>query len=143
MGNFNRNDRSSGPRRDFGGGGFNRDRQMHHAVCSNCGKDCEVPFAPTGSKPVYCRECFEQNGGDSRRSQDRGPRRDFNRNDSGPQKNEQLETIIRKLDKILNILTPSPVKEVKEAKKPKEVKSTIMLEELAIIAPKKPKAKKK
>ena len=26
------------------------DREMHHAVCSNCGKDCEVPFKPTGSE---------------------------------------------------------------------------------------------
>lgn len=46
--------------RDFNRGGFRRDkpREMHKAVCSECGKECEVPFKPTEGKPVYCRECF-------------------------------------------------------------------------------------
>ena len=34
-------------------------RQMYPAVCSNCGKETEVPFQPSGDKPVYCRECFQ------------------------------------------------------------------------------------
>ncbi|MFH1779979.1 MAG: CxxC-x17-CxxC domain-containing protein [Candidatus Micrarchaeota archaeon] len=33
-------------------------RQMHKAVCSDCGQECEVPFEPREGKPVYCRECF-------------------------------------------------------------------------------------
>lgn len=46
-----------------GGGGFRRrfndgPREMHPAKCSECGKDCEVPFKPTEGKPVYCKECF-------------------------------------------------------------------------------------
>jgi len=48
-GNFNR------------GGGFRRDfgpREMHKAVCSECGKECEVPFKPTEGKPVFCRDCY-------------------------------------------------------------------------------------
>ena len=119
MGNFNRGS-SSEPRRDFGRRSFGRqgfndrggDREMHSAVCSNCGKNCEVPFEPTGSKPVYCFDCFKKMGGgrDSKRFEDRGPRRD----DSRPQNNEQLDSINRKLDKILEILTVSPVKEKKE-----------------------------
>jgi CxxC-x17-CxxC domain-containing protein len=41
---------------------------MHKAICSNCGKECEVPFRPTGVKPVLCNDCFENNkGSDSRR----------------------------------------------------------------------------
>ena len=40
------------PRRDFG------PREMHKAVCSECKKECEVPFKPTEGKPVYCKECF-------------------------------------------------------------------------------------
>lgn len=44
-----------GPRRDFGG-----PREMHKAVCSECGQECEVPFKPTEGKPVYCRECFRK-----------------------------------------------------------------------------------
>ena len=40
-------------------GGFNRGpRQMHSAVCSECGKKCEVPFKPTEGKPVKCKECY-------------------------------------------------------------------------------------
>jgi CxxC-x17-CxxC domain-containing protein len=33
-------------------------RQMYPAVCSVCGKDCEVPFQPKGDRPVKCLECF-------------------------------------------------------------------------------------
>jgi len=36
-------------------------REMHKAVCAECGKECEVPFKPDGSKPVYCRECYSNN----------------------------------------------------------------------------------
>ena len=43
------------------GGGFNRPpREMHTTTCSECQKECQVPFKPTGNKPVYCRECFEK-----------------------------------------------------------------------------------
>ena len=43
-----------------GGGGF-RDRgprEMFSATCSNCGREAQVPFRPSGSKPVYCADCF-------------------------------------------------------------------------------------
>jgi len=43
-----------------GGGGYSSGpRQMYPAVCSNCGKETEVPFEPRSDKPVYCRECFQ------------------------------------------------------------------------------------
>ena len=55
MGEFDRGSgRDRGPRRDFG------PREMHKAVCSECGQDCEVPFKPTEGKPVYCRECYRK-----------------------------------------------------------------------------------
>ena len=42
-----------------GRGGFNRGpRETHKAVCSECGKECEVPFKPTEGRPVFCKECF-------------------------------------------------------------------------------------
>jgi len=47
-------------------------RQMHSVVCSECGKKCEVPFKPTGDKPVYCSECFEDNRSSSPSSGRRG-----------------------------------------------------------------------
>jgi CxxC-x17-CxxC domain-containing protein len=44
-----------------GGGGYSSGpRQMYPAVCSNCGKETEVPFMPRSDKPVFCRECFAE-----------------------------------------------------------------------------------
>lgn len=41
-------------------GGFSRPaRQMYPAVCAACGVETEVPFQPTGDKPVYCRDCYQ------------------------------------------------------------------------------------
>jgi CxxC-x17-CxxC domain-containing protein len=33
--------------------------QLFDAICSNCGKKCQVPFRPNGTKPVYCKNCFD------------------------------------------------------------------------------------
>ena len=58
----------SGGRGFGGGGGFRRDfggpREMHKTVCSDCGKECEVPFKPGkdeqgNPRPVYCRDCYQ------------------------------------------------------------------------------------
>lgn len=47
-----------------GGGGYDRgQREMHPAVCAECGKDTMVPFRPRGDRPVYCRECYSRQGG--------------------------------------------------------------------------------
>jgi len=44
-----------------GGGGFGgRPREMHKATCSDCNKECEVPFKPSGDRPVFCKECFSK-----------------------------------------------------------------------------------
>ena len=50
-------------RRSERGGGDGGSRQMHPAVCAECGKDTEVPFRPTGERPVYCWDCFHKRGG--------------------------------------------------------------------------------
>jgi CxxC-x17-CxxC domain-containing protein len=46
---------SSGGDRGFGG-----PRQMHDAVCADCGQKTQVPFLPRGDKPVYCSNCFNK-----------------------------------------------------------------------------------
>jgi CxxC-x17-CxxC domain-containing protein len=52
-----------------GGGGYQRsERQMFDAVCANCGRATQVPFQPRGDRPVYCSDCFEQQGGGRRSS---------------------------------------------------------------------------
>jgi len=43
----------------YGGGGYGRGpREMFDAVCARCGNDTQVPFRPTGARPVYCSDCF-------------------------------------------------------------------------------------
>lgn len=142
MGNFNRDDRSR-PRRDFGRRDFGRggfggrsgQREMHRAVCAQCGKDCEVPFEPTDGRPVYCSDCFEKKDGGSQaprnfqdrgrgRDEGRGPRRpDFERREAPrPHTPEIYEEINHKLDKILQMLSTPPVVEEKEITKPKAPK---------------------
>ncbi len=41
------------------GGGSRGAREMFQTTCSQCGGTAEVPFQPSGDKPVYCRECFQ------------------------------------------------------------------------------------
>lgn len=120
---FNR-DRNSGgrsgggrslPRRDFDKPRLAQ--AMHQAICSNCGKACEVPFKPNGSKPVFCRECFQANRtGESRRPDFEGRNNNFpppppRFDDRGPHQpplephKEQFEALNVKLDKILSLLS--------------------------------------
>lgn len=39
---------------------FNDFPEKHKAVCTNCGKECEVPFKPDPNRPVYCHECWSK-----------------------------------------------------------------------------------
>jgi CxxC-x17-CxxC domain-containing protein len=31
---------------------------LHRAVCSDCGRECGVPFKPDPDRPVYCQACW-------------------------------------------------------------------------------------
>ncbi len=46
--------RPSGPRDQHMG-----PREMHKATCADCKQETEVPFKPSGDRPVYCRECYQ------------------------------------------------------------------------------------
>jgi len=52
----------------FGGGRDSERPAMHHAICSECGNDCEVPFRPSGTKPVLCSSCFAIQRGEKPKS---------------------------------------------------------------------------
>jgi len=56
---YSSSDRSGGS--SFGGGyGSDRgQREMHTTTCSSCGREAQVPFIPSGNKPVYCSDCFQ------------------------------------------------------------------------------------
>lgn len=49
---------SFGGRPSFGGSNSFAEKTMHPATCGDCGASCEVPFKPTGDRPVLCRNCF-------------------------------------------------------------------------------------
>lgn len=132
MRNFNPGNRSrdgaGSPRRNFG----DRDSRravLHDAVCDECGKDCQVPFRPSGGKPVYCSDCFEKKGGkDSNGSRRPFRGRSFDDRDSRrpPQSNisdhsvlqliEKIETLNIKLDAIINLLSSAGEKKAELVK---------------------------
>jgi len=133
-----RGGRDSGSRGGFNKGGFGggrdrEDREMHTATCAKCARSCQVPFRPTGDKPVYCSDCFKSKDGmsprrDEGRSFERNERPSFNSRPSfenkGSDHREDFRAINDKLDKIMKILTkdmPAPTPAPK-ADKP-EVKS--------------------
>ena len=44
---------------DFDRGFDNKGNKMQYkATCSECGKACDLPFKPSGGRPVFCSECF-------------------------------------------------------------------------------------
>ncbi len=109
---------------DRGRGGAS---DMHEATCGECGKKCQVPFRPTGQKPVYCSECFE-NHRDSRGT-DRPNRGGFQERSTVAKCDcrEQLEKIISKMDAIITLITPAPAPEkpVKAKKKAASLKEVV------------------
>ena len=88
--------RSGGSRGGFGGG--RRPVEMHDVVCDKCGKDCQVPFKPSGDKPVLCSDCFGKSEGSSRSFGSRGG------SSSSGMSAEQFNKIEEKLDKIIKAL---------------------------------------
>ncbi len=43
--------------------GFDEPREMHKIVCSDCGKEAEVPFKPVEDRPVFCKDCYKKRKG--------------------------------------------------------------------------------
>jgi CxxC-x17-CxxC domain-containing protein len=42
-------------------GGYDRaPREMHDVTCAECGQETQVPFKPDGTRPVYCRDCYQK-----------------------------------------------------------------------------------
>ena len=44
-------------------GGEKKDRfgrTLYKVKCSDCGRETEVPFKPSGDRPVYCRDCYQK-----------------------------------------------------------------------------------
>ena len=39
---------------------YRESQEMHKAICSDCGQECEVPFRPDPNRLVYCRDCWSK-----------------------------------------------------------------------------------
>lgn len=102
-GDRDRGSRDRGGDRSFGRRSFGEDKPMFKATCSDCGNQCEVPFRPTGEKPVYCSDCFRNNGGNKGGSKG---------SDNSGKLLEQFEKMNAKLDKILTSLVGHSEKKV-------------------------------
>jgi len=112
---------------------------MYDAVCSECGKDCQVPFRPSGEKPVFCSECFEkQNGGRKRESRGgefrgRDSRSDGGRRGGGIEVDKlmrEMEKIDRKLERVLGLLDKRDVGTEGQVGKSKKGKKSLGLAEV-------------
>ncbi|MBD3359627.1 MAG: hypothetical protein GF365_02890 [Candidatus Buchananbacteria bacterium] len=77
-----------------------KDRQMFTAICDKCGKKAQVPFKPSGDKPIYCDDCF-------------------GKRNKGGQKSDNLQEVNKKLDMIINALVDAKI-----IKLPKEESSS-------------------
>lgn len=121
---------------------FQSERQMHEALCDSCGETCEVPFEPKGDRAIFCEKCFGANRplGGSKHTQ----------------REDKLDMINAKLDRILNILEPPvPLKTLREQRLQKDLEQApdetveefdvdfVAMEQIIIEKPKKTTVKKK
>ncbi|KKP56485.1 MAG: hypothetical protein UR49_C0014G0001, partial [candidate division WS6 bacterium GW2011_GWF2_33_92] len=141
QGGYDREER--GGREDRGGRrerGRDSDKQMFSAVCDDCGKDCEVPFRPSGDKPIYCSRCFENRGnsheGEGKREVSSS--RTENGCDHSEQK-KQFELLNAKLDQILLALE----KKTRTVKKVEPIELTEVVKKTKTVKAKKPTKKAK
>lgn len=163
-GGFRKGGNDFGGRPKFGGGSDrggrdNKPAEMFSATCSDCGKPCQVPFRPSGDRPVYCNDCFAKKtdgpipfnrnndrAGEHRPDNFRSDRPDFAkppraerppRHDPsrGAENNElievkrQLATMVSRLDRILDLINP-PTKPVKKSMTP-----VVATEEVDLVMP--------
>lgn len=139
--NFNKGGRFRDKSQRFGGsdgrfgGNRNFDRpRMHPAVCSSCGKDCEVPFMPTGNKPVYCSNCYSKSndryseGGSNSQRQSSAPAVVGLNREELEREFERLNVKLNEIQRLLTSLTMKGANPIKKKipinTKDKKVKKT-------------------
>ncbi len=157
------------PRHDARGGGNRyedrgqKEMQLFPATCTTCGKSCEVPFRPDGTKPVLCRDCFAKKNSSPYQEHGREERPRFDRNtltnDNRSERNaapsrhvaptidlsviiKQIAALEIKVNKILEIIANKPEVSTPVAPVVKvEKKETIKKEKAAPVAAKVPAKK--
>ncbi len=91
-------------RRPSGGNNYfedthSEDKRMFSTKCDTCGNACEVPFRPTGKKPIFCHNCFGKGPSVSRGESS------FGGGKSNDDVREELRLVNAKLDTILEVLS--------------------------------------
>ncbi len=79
---------------------------MHSAICGKCKAECEVPFKPTGKRPILCNSCFKKEaygGAETTKEFVKKPYGGSNSRDSGL--DVDFKIINNKLDAILKALS--------------------------------------
>lgn len=89
-------------KKSFGGPRAGGTLELFDVTCAQCGKHTQVPFKPTGARPVLCRECFT--GGDGGGGRDSAPRQNSRPSAGSGDSSRELREINEKLDKIMNAL---------------------------------------
>ena len=89
--------RDEDPERRFNRGSSGRPErrsrpEMFETTCDKCKIRCEVPFRPSGEKPVYCSDCFRKNESFEPKNNSQSP------------SSSDMDQINRKLDRILKLL---------------------------------------
>lgn len=115
-------DKRSGGKK-FGGGAWKRGGDhkvegarstrpgMHDATCGKCGKACQVPFRPTGERPIFCSTCFANGSGPAKFAEDNRPSSIFVGKQETPgtggtgKIEARLKAIEDKLDALIEALT--------------------------------------
>ena len=146
-----------------------KEMQLFPATCTTCGKSCEVPFRPDGTKPVLCRDCFAKKNASPHQEHGREERPRFDRNASFEHKSDrnvpqqrpaapgidisvlvkQIAALEIKVNKILEIIaskpevsTPAASAVKKEVAKKEVVKEVVVKKEKAAPVAAKAPAKK-
>lgn len=117
-------------RRDDRGGDF-EDREMFQAVCDECSSKCEVPFKPSGDKPVYCSNCFKKT---SNRDGDKSQSRGGGNSDDFAALNNKLDHVLKVLAHL--VAEKGAKSEPKKAQKPESKKEELKAVETVKEAPK-------
>ena len=82
------------------------EKPMFRATCDECGNACEVPFRPTGERPVYCRECFGKGDGGNRPERALSPRPETR---VVEYRVDEFKKLNDKLDAIMAVLNRMPI----------------------------------
>ena len=148
--NNNRGGGGFGGRRPGGQGGFDAGRrEMFPATCANCGKPCQVPFRPSGEKPVYCSDCFgnpKLHGGNNSAPREFSGEQPF----KAPEKDTRIDDLKRhidamtsKLDRVIQILEAGARPQTSTQPKEAPMVVAVAKTKTKVTAPKKVIKKKK